>query len=135
MNQLATVFLLLVVYQLKHFVADFPLQGKYMLQKFNKDWSFFWPLAAHAGVHAYSTLLIANVYMFLTHSWGYGLLPMKLAIMDFVIHFSMDRIKAGPKYLGRYKDMYAHQFWWSLGLDQMVHHLTHYWIIWQLVTS
>lgn len=24
-------------------------------------------------------------------------------------------------------------FWWLLGLDQMAHHLTHYFIIWQLV--
>lgn len=82
----------------------------------------------------------------------------------------MDRIKAGPKYLGRYKTVNKYQldaylqmedliktryaddedmplmlaelnkerdaalketpyFWWSLGLDQMVHHLTHYLIV------
>lgn len=120
------IFLLLVIYQFKHFIADFPLQGKYMLGKFKPDWSFFWPLVAHCSVHSAFTLAI--VLCFKPEVWW-------LAIVDGVVHFTMDRIKAGPKYLGRFKDLYSKQFWWSLGIDQMVHHLTHYYIIFMIITG
>jgi hypothetical protein len=135
------LFFLLVIYQIKHFVADFPLQGKYMLKKFLPDWGFFLPLLAHVSVHGAFTLLIASLTK--------PQLAVKLALFDMIVHFTMDRIKASPKYLGRYKPLTAKDyptssdaektsntyFWWSLGLDQGVHHLTHYIIIYFLVTS
>ena len=127
---------------MKHFVADFPLQNAYMLQKFKPDWSFFFPLVAHAGVHAIMTLAIA---FFFSDSLIFCL---QLALFDFVVHFMMDRIKAGPSYLGRFKALAASEymqstpeqkrgnklFWISLGIDQKIHHLTHYAIIYKLAT-
>jgi hypothetical protein len=118
------VFTLLLIFQAKHFIADYPLQGKYMLGKFKADWSFFLPLLAHAGVHAAFTLAIA--LYFKPGLWW-------LSLVDLVVHFCVDRIKAGPKYLGRFKDMYEPIFWHCLGLDQMAHHLTHYWFIYMLM--
>lgn len=118
------VFFLLLIFQVKHFLADYPLQTTWMLGKFRPDWSFFWPLTLHCLVHAWLTAVIVTA-IDPTKWW--------LAVVDFVIHFVMDRIKAGPKYLGRY-NVKEKQFWWSLGLDQSVHHLTHYFIIWSLVT-
>jgi hypothetical protein len=56
-----------------------------------------------------------------------------LAIVDFVVHFTMDRIKAGPRYLGRFSDVSSKAFWVSFGFDQMVHHLTHLYIVWYLI--
>jgi hypothetical protein len=120
------VFVLLVVFQLKHFIADFPLQNRYMLQKQRSDWTFIPPLALHSAIHAVTTLIVVLVVQ-PTLWW--------LAIADFVIHFTMDRIKAGPKYLGRYSDISKSGFWIALGFDQMVHHLTHIWIIWTLAVS
>ncbi len=147
---LATVFTLLIIYRLKHFVADFLLQGRYMLGKFKPGWDFVPPLAAHCGVHALFTLIIALKVK--PEYWW-------LAIVDFVAHFIMDRIKASPKYLGRYKALSANEmipliqkaqagildeddkkrirgnglFWWCLGIDQEFHGLTHYFIIFMLV--
>lgn len=120
-----TVFLLLVLYQLKHYLADFPLQGAWMLGKFRPGWDFVGPLAAHAGVHGLFTLAIAAVF-------GAGWFAVGLAVFDFVTHFVVDRIKASPDLLGRYKPD-QRQFWWALGGDQMAHHLCHYFIIWMLV--
>lgn len=117
------VFLLLIIFQIKHFLADYPLQTPYMLGKFKPDWSFFWPLYYHSWVHATLTLLIAFSFT------GDSIFSIKLYLIDGILHFFMDRIKAGPKYLGRFKDMYDKKFWWSLGADQMVHHLTHYMLI------
>ena len=90
-------------------------------------------------------------------------LAVKLALVDFAVHFMMDRLKAGPRYLGRFKPLFGtdymkamqsrslgvgseyetavtaldrnRYFWWSLGFDQAVHHLTHYYIIFRLVTA
>lgn len=148
---LGTIFALLVAYQVKHFVADYPLQGKFMLGKFKDGWDFLLPLLAHVGVHAAGTALICL-------AMGKLELALPLALLDATIHFCMDRIKAGKKYLGRFKALSALEwvhlhsnplltkeeikraergntfFWWALGFDQMVHHLTHYICIYLLLT-
>lgn len=167
---LATVFVLLVVYQLKHWLADYPLQRPWMLGKFKEGWAYVPPLAAHAFVHGSFTFVIAFVAR---HDLD---LACALAGFDFIMHFAMDRIKASPKLMGRWKPLSATEyakiqgwmkdfdgftsrddyrqstivkqraenvaklrgnrmFWHALGIDQMVHHLTHYAIIACLVLS
>lgn len=137
-----TIFVLLVIFQLKHFLADFPLQNAYMLGKFKDDWGYLLPLFAHVGVHAIFTLCIAYAF---TKSEVFSL---SMALLDLTIHFATDRIKAGKKYLGRFKSLSGSEFphatpaekhgnkyfRWALGFDQMVHHLTHYAIIYRIVT-
>lgn len=120
------IFALLIIFQLKQFLADFPLQNRYMLQKTRSDWSFIPPLALHCAIHAVITLGI--VMLIIPSLWW-------LAFVDFVTHFTMDRIKAGPRYLGRFRDTSSIGFWMSFGFDQMVHHFTHYWIIWMLIIT
>lgn len=166
-------FVLLVVFQIKHFLADYPLQTPWMLGKGRED-GWFLPLAAHAGVHAGLTLVISGLYLVIVDpqdvipAW----LPLPLALLDFTLHFTMDRIKASPRWLGRWQVLSSRDFarlpslrqsrgwrhlrgggitnngaiiadellssntyfWWALGLDQMVHHLTHYVIIFVLIT-
>lgn len=152
---IGTIVALLIAYQVKHFLCDYPLQGPYMLRKFLPGWGFFLPLLAHAGVHAAGTAFIALLC-------GAYSLALPLALLDGTIHFIMDRIKAGPKYMGRWKPLTAQEyrncldlskshwpptsaqaeahlkgntfFWWALGFDQAIHHLTHYLCIYLLVT-
>jgi hypothetical protein len=148
---------LLVVFQLKHFLADFPFQNGYMLRKFSSVPSVWVPaLSAHAGVHAFMTFSIALIFLAQTRHDLFIIPAVMLGLTDFIIHFGMDRFKASPNYLGRFKAMSSKEyaagalwesyeaweekkrdnkyFWWSLGLDQMVHHLTHYYIIYKLLT-
>ncbi len=125
-GQLELTFTLLVIYQFKHFIADFPLQREYMLRKTLAEWSFLVPLMTHCLVHAVLTLGICLV--FAPGLWW-------LAVFDFVVHFLMDRLKSGPRYLGRFNNLKASGFWNVLGLDQMVHHLTHIYIIYVIVTQ
>ena len=122
---LELTFLLLVIYQLKHYIADFPLQREYMLRKTRAQWDFVLPLATHCFVHAIGTLIICLIFAPALY-W--------LAVLDFVVHFIMDRVKSGPKYLGRFNDLSKAGFWNCLGFDQMVHHLTHIYIVYQIVT-
>lgn len=157
------VLVLLVLYQFKHFICDYPLQGKYMLGKFKPGYDWVKPLAAHSLVHAAWTFAIVLHFQ--------SKLALPMALLDFVLHFTMDRIKASPNLLGRFKALDANNyvgvaemaagvmhvplnkhdtelkvswakarlkhntyFWWALGLDQMVHHLTHYLIIYLVVS-
>jgi len=160
---------LLIIYQIKHFLCDYPLQGQYMLGKF-KPWpDFIKPLATHALVHGVATFLIALAFNPRIAFW--------VALLDTVVHFAVDRVKASPNLLGRFKPLTASTykmaynmsqglgmisgdsmtdkldqeklkaykiigrkdirantfFWWSLGADQMAHHLTHYLIIFLLL--
>jgi len=122
---LVTAFALAVVYQFKHFFADYVLQSDSMMKKANPDWSFFLPLLSHALVHGGFTFVIA---WFFLHHLGWAL---ALAAGDTLIHFFMDRIKASPRYLGRYRE--NRPYWIVFGFDQMVHHLTHLGIIAALI--
>lgn len=118
-------FLLLVVFQFKQYLADFPLQRQYMLTgKVQAGWDFVFPLAIHCTVHA--TLTLAILLVADPRMWW-------LCFFDFVMHFTMDRIKSSPRFLGRFNNLQKAAFWNCLGLDQTVHHLTHYYIIWRVV--
>ncbi len=125
-TSIASVFTLLIIFQIKHFICDFPLQREYMLRKTKAGWDFVPPLALHCAVHAVFTFCI--VMIFKPQLWW-------LAGVDFIIHFTMDRIKSGPRYLGRFNDRDKPGFWNALGFDQMIHHFTHYSIIWLLIHS
>lgn len=130
------IIALLIAFQAKHWLADYPLQTSYMLKKFKPDWGFLLPLMAHAGVHAALTTIIVSTIKPLSFAFLAG-------VFDFAAHFTMDRVKASPKMLGRWKSLSAAEFatatkeqkrgnvyfWWSLGFDQGFHHLTHYAII------
>jgi len=124
-DPLILAFVLFVVFQLKQFLADFVFQSAYMLKKTADDLTFVGPLAAHCAVHAGITLAVALVVD--PKMWW-------LAPLDFVIHFAMDRIKAGPRYLGRFDDPTSKPYWWAFGFDQMVHHLTHILLVWLLIS-
>ncbi len=150
-------FTLLIAFQIKHFVCDYLLQNKYMLGKFKTGFDWILPLTAHAAVHAIGTLLIIVSFLYYNRLdlSEFALVTFKLAIFDFTYHAVMDRIKANPNFLGRYEALSKNEyinlakyiekygmdersneklrsnryFWYTLGLDQLVHHLTHYLII------
>jgi len=124
-TQLEQAFILLVIYQVKHLLCDFPLQRGYMLNKIRPGWDFIPPLSAHCLVHSVFTLSIALAVN--PSVW------LQLLVIDFVTHFIMDRLKAGPKYMGRYRDKTKASYWNCLGFDQMVHHITHIYLVWVLI--
>ena len=111
------IFTLLVLFQLKHFICDYPLQTQYMLGKMQAT-NWIKPLAAHAAVHSLATYIITMYFV------G-PFTAIIFALADFIIHFTVDRIKASPKLGGRFNPAQPY-FWWALGADQMAHHLTHY---------
>ena len=124
-QQLQLVFILLLIYQVKHYIADFPLQREYMLRKTMPNWDFAIPLALHCSVHTLGTFIICMIYA--PSLWW-------LALVDFAIHFVIDRLKSGPRYFGRFNNLSKPGFWNVLGFDQMLHHITHIYFIYVIVT-
>lgn len=162
MTAFTAFFLMFVLFQVKHWLCDYPLQRPWMLAKY-KPWPHWVaPLAAHAGVHAVFTLGLTfgltSLFLYGAPSEFTGLffgVALQLAIIDFLVHFAMDFVKASPKLLGRWKALSKSEFmaatqalkvpllapdarralrsnrlyWYVLGFDQMVHHITHYYIL------
>src|SRR5210317_2218207 len=109
------LFTLLILFQIKHFLCDYPLQTAYMLGKANtKGWIL--PLATHAGVHALFTFIIVIVAFQPPYFLDTIVLGVILALVDFIVHFIVDRIKASPSLGGRFKPSQPY-FWWALGAD------------------
>lgn len=121
---------LLVIYQFKHLVADYFLQGRYMLGKF-KEKGWVMPLFAHVAVHGGFTFVIAYVFTALGNIHDPLRMALGLALLDGSVHFFMDKLKVEAS-RGLDKDKDA-RFWHWLGIDQMIHHLTHYYIIYRLI--
>lgn len=135
---MSEILILLILFQIKHYLADFPLQTPYMLGKFGRrafaphlhdkfpaPHGWVKPLLLHSLVHSVGTLLITLSYkpdLFFIFS------------LDLIIHFVMDRIKASP-FIWTDNGPSDPTFWNHIGIDQMVHHLTHYLLIYILVTG
>ena len=119
------IFILLIVFNVKHFFGDFVFQTSYMvLGKAKEGWGFIKPLSLHCLVHvALSGAIIVCVdFRFL---W--------LVPIEFVIHFIIDRLKSGPRYGGKFPMMkFPKMFWALFGLDQFLHQLTYIGLTWFL---
>ena len=108
------VFWLLAALTLKHFLADFLLQTRWMASGKEADQGWLLPLACHAGIHGAGTLLVALA--FAPEAWWLGLL-------DTLIHGLIDFGKARASLQFRFQ---PHQpvYWWLFGLDQFLHQIT-----------
>lgn len=119
---ISLLFLLMMAFHIKHFLADYIFQTEYHLGKF-KETGWAIPLASHCGVHFVFTFVLVMIAVNQFDMNSVLLFALFMAMFDFIIHFVMDRIKASPNLLGKFKPNQK-EFWWSLGLDQMVHHIT-----------
>jgi hypothetical protein len=121
------IILIMVIFQVKHFIADYPLQTIYMVNgKALPDRRFILPLSLHAGIHALSTLVVVLFYN--TALWW-------LAPLDFAIHFATDRFKSSPIFFGRFSDPKKAMYWSVFGVDQMIHHLTHIYLAYVIIVN
>jgi Protein of unknown function (DUF3307) len=100
----------------KHVIADFVLQTSWMA--IGKDQREGWalPLLAHCGVHFAVALLF--ILIVAPRFWF-------VAVIDFVIHITVDRCKGlVSSRLGVTQENQHPWFWTLIGVDQALHHLT-----------
>ena len=114
----ATVFILLALFGIKHFIADFMMQYDYML----REKGIYGATGGihHAGVHACWTFLI--LVPFIRSPEQLLILP----LVDFVLHYHIDYLK---QQLNRGLISADREFWIWLGADQALHYLTYVGII------
>jgi len=126
-SEIQFVFVLLIAFQVKHFLGDYVFQSAWMaLGKSRPGFSYLYPLSAHVLIHAGLTAVIVLVVN--PRLWP-------LILFDLTVHFVLDRVKASPRMLGRFEGAERPGRWLPLGADQMAHHLTHYAMIWWFVVN
>ncbi len=120
MSDPTLIFLLLVLFQVKHFICDGPLQTADMVRE---KGHYGRPLGIlHAAIHGAGTLctlLVAGLV-----SGVAPMLAVKLALLDFVIHYHVDFSKERIVRSVGWTTTQA-PFWWALSADQMMHQLTY----------
>jgi Protein of unknown function (DUF3307) len=104
----------MIILTVKHVVADFFLQNSWMAKGKDSRTGWLLPLTVHCLVHgALATILFAAL---VPRLWFLGMI-------DFVVHFCIDRTKGFC--VSHLAINNAHQwFWWLIGIDQALHHLT-----------
>ena len=113
-----TVLILLTLFGIKHFIADFVMQYDYMLRE---KGIYGAPGGVHhAIVHASFTFLILVFFCPNVNT------IIALSFADFVLHYHIDYFK---QKLNRGLTTADRQFWIWLGADQALHYLTYIGII------
>ena len=116
------IILLLALFGIKHFLADFVWQTPRMLAEkgtYGAEGGL-----VHAGVHAVGTFVVLMI-VFPWSIWSH-LAAAMLAILDGAVHYHVDWAKTN---LSRGLTPTDHKFWVWLGADQALHYLTYVAII------
>ncbi len=115
---------LLIAFQLKHLLCDYFFQ--YPRHFMVKGTYGKWGGVEHALIHGAGTLLVFGLAGYFLPVFGLA------AIIDFVIHYHVDWAKMK---LGAVKGWKPdnNKFWWALGVDQFLHHVTYIGLIWYFV--
>lgn len=116
------IFVVLALFAIKHFVADFWLQTAYMITgKSRGGAEWIPPLALHCGVHSVLSLaLICSIRPNAAY----------LVVIEFILHFVIDRAKTSYQLPSgtwpmqeRGKNLGSYYF--AFGLDQLAHQITY----------
>jgi hypothetical protein len=104
----------MIVLAVKHVTADFFLQTTWMATGKDARTGWAMPLLVHCAIHG--ALTTAILLLLAPRLWFLGL-------VDFVLHLIIDRLKG--LCVSTFNVTMEHQwFWWLIGIDQALHHLT-----------
>lgn len=110
------LIVVLVLLQVKHAICDYPLQTLYQLQ--NKGTYGHPGGLLHAGLHVIGTL---PIFLVVTPTLWLGA---AILLAEFVFHYHVDWAKDKWVKVKGYTYTDA-QFWWAMGFDQLLHHLSY----------
>lgn len=118
-----TIVLLLIFLQIKHFLADFPLQSPYHYK--NKGTYGHPGGIEHALIHGSGTWGLLAIF-------GFPLLGMIVCFVEAIIHYHIDwakvqlsKNKEWSAHKGTHLEVYTDKYFYALGFDQLLHQLTY----------
>ena len=125
-HDVALVLLGLLIFQFKHFIADFVLQTRY---QFSNKGIYGHPGGIlHAGIHA-----VGSIPALLVFTQAPAIIGM-LILVEFIIHYHTDWTK--EQIDRRMKWTYQNTGYWIVfGGDQLVHQLTYIGLVAYLVSA
>ncbi len=106
---------------IKHFICDFPLQISPWLYK-NKGKYLHPGGIVHASLHGIGTTIVLGYFLNVK-------LALLMGLLDLVLHYHIDWAKMNLSRHYNLKPDNSDWFWLLLGLDQFLHHLTYFAII------
>jgi len=117
---------LLSLFQLKHFLADYPLQTITMVKEkgvYGKRGGIY-----HALIHSALTFTTLGLFNYFVFPVAYTL-AFSIAALEFVIHYHIDwaKMQMSRKFSTEDKG-----FWNWIGFDQLLHHLTYIGFAWMI---
>lgn len=107
---------ILAILEIKHFICDYLLQGRYQL--LNKGTYLHPGGILHAATHALFTML---VFLIVPPKIALGI---AIVFGEFLVHYHIDwlkeRVLRGSGWVTAQRE-----FWWAIGADQLLHQLTY----------
>ena len=110
------LLLLLIALQIKHFLADFPLQTAKMLNEKGYYGNVHGLL--HALIHGALSLPIMLAFL------GFSTFVCVLVLVEFVVHYHLDWAKEKLVRNTGWTYQYS-KFWVAIGFDQLLHQITY----------
>jgi hypothetical protein len=111
-----TLLTVLLILEVKHFVFDYPLQTGFQLR--NKVTYGHVGGILHAGLHVLGT---SAIFLVVRPSLLVGI---GILVGEFIVHYHLDWAKGQFNKMNQLTTTDA-MYWWGIGLDQMLHHLTY----------
>ncbi len=112
----AALIAVFTILQIKHFICDYPLQTLYQLK--NKGKYGHPGGIIHSGIHVLGTMV---TFIVVTPTLALGA---AIVVGEFVVHYHVDWAKDNIIRRAGYASS-DREFWWAIGGDQLVHHLTY----------
>lgn len=106
---------------IKHFICDFPLQMFPWLYQ-NKGRYLHPGGIVHAALHGVGTFIVLSFFIGINTALFY-------AMVDMLVHYHLDWAKMSLSNHYDLKPDNSEWFWLLLGLDQLLHHLTYFAIV------
>ena len=139
MNDVSQIFVLLLAFQIKQLLCDYPIQPEFLLKRFQS--SSVNGLLLYSFFHGFFTLAICLILTTASFPLAAG-----LALLDVGIDFVLGLTRSKSDLLARFRPLDLQEFtvasrkakrqhrlyWIFFGIDQALHHMTHFSIVYIL---
>jgi hypothetical protein len=128
MNDVSQIFLILLMFEFKKLLCDYPIHPTFILKKFQSE--NYKAFAFHSFVHSFFTFLIISIMT--DADMG---LSLTLSFFEYIVHFALSLWKSRSQLMARFrpldldeflvadkKSKFHHRMYWGIfAVDRMIH--------------